>query len=80
MVNYHAIGRYFTRRGGAYAATSRKQLNLKTAMCVIGDDNDAFVDMLSAFRRGIEEFGPGDFFDYLMLGRGEKKSLQQILG
>jgi tetratricopeptide (TPR) repeat protein len=80
MVNYHAIGRYFTRRGGAYAATSRKQLNLKTAMCVIGGNHDAFVDTLSAFRRGIEEFGPGDFFEYLSLGRGEKKSLQQILG
>ncbi|HEY1552959.1 MAG TPA: tetratricopeptide repeat protein [Kofleriaceae bacterium] len=80
MVNYHAIGRYFTRRGGVYAATSRKQLNLKTAMCVLGDDNEPFVDTLSAFRRGIDEFGPGDFFNYLGLDRSDKRTLEQILG
>lgn len=80
MVNYHAMGRYFARRGGAYAATSRKQLTLKTAMCVLGGDHDAFVDTLSAFRRTIDEFGPGEFFDFLQQQRGEKKTLQQILG
>lgn len=80
MVNYDAIGRYFTRRGGAYAATSRRHMTLKTAMCLVGGDSEDFVDTLSAFRRHIEEFGPGEFFDFLQLHRTTEKSLAQCLG
>lgn len=80
MVNYHAIGRYFTRRGGAYAATSRRHMTLKTAMCLIGGESDDFVDTLSAFRCRIEDFGPGDFFDLLRAERTTEKSIEHVLG
>jgi tetratricopeptide (TPR) repeat protein len=80
MVNYHAIGRYVTQRGGLYAATSRRQMNLQTAMCVLGADGADCADTLSMFRRRIEDFGPGDFFDLLHLERKAEKSLEQVLG
>lgn len=80
MVNYDAIGRHFTRRGGAYAATARRNMNLKTAICLVGGEREDFVDTLSAFRRRIEEFGPGDFFDHYQRERTKEKSLEHVLG
>lgn len=80
MVNYDAIGRYVTRRGGAYAATARRNMNLKTAICLLGGEPRDFVDTLSAFRSRIEEFGPGDFFDHYQRERTREKSIEHVLG
>jgi hypothetical protein len=80
MVNYHALGECFTHRGGVYAATSRRHMNLKTVMCLQGGGRDNFPDTLSTFRRRIEEFGPGEFFEYLQRERETEKSIPQILG
>ncbi|MCA9674607.1 MAG: hypothetical protein KC464_06190, partial [Myxococcales bacterium] len=79
MVNYHAIGSYFEARGGVYAATSRRALNLKTALCVRGDAGDDFVDTVAMFRRRFDEFGPGELYEYLELWRAREAPLDQFL-
>lgn len=82
MVNYHAIGSYFTRLGGLYAATSRRHMSLKTAMCLLGGKPDEHVDTMSMFRKRIEDFGPGVYFDFLQQTRKAKQhlSLPHFLG
>lgn len=80
MVNFHALGQYFLRRGGVYAITSRRVINLKTAMYILGGTEDDFVDTRSVFRRRIEEFGPGECFDFLSRERASVHSIEQILG
>ena len=79
MVNYHAIGECTTHEGGVYASTTRF-MNVKTAMCIRGGGRDAFPDTLSMFRRRIEEFGPGEFFDFFQKERELEKTIPQFLG
>ena len=78
MVNYHAIGRYCALRGGEYMATQRRVMSLKTAMCIFGDRADC-VDTLSLFKRRIDDFGPGEWFDFVMRERKTEKSIEQML-
>lgn len=78
MVNYHAVGECITHDGGVYASTTRL-MNLKTAMCIKGGGRDDFADTLSMFRRRIEEFGPGDYFELFQKERDADKTIQQFL-
>ena len=82
MVNYHAIGQYFTQQGGLYAATSGRLISLKTAAGVIGGTPEQFADTLSAFRERIDTFGPSDFFELLQYQRQECRaiSVEHFLG
>ncbi len=79
MVNFHALGKYCVQRGGVYATTSRRTMNLKTAMCIMGDGAGDFVDTVSAFRRHVDEMGPGELFEYLQRQRGTEPSIEQVL-
>ncbi len=79
MVNYHAIGRYAALRGGVYSATSTRMMSLKTAMCVFSPESAPFVDTLSTFRRRIDQFGPGEFFEFFRVERTAQKSVEQII-
>lgn len=67
-VNYHAVGRFFEREGGVYAAPTprfgglRATCALQTACFLLGGDAEAFADTLLAFRQQFEELGgPADF-------------------
>lgn len=79
MVNFHAMGKYCTQRGGVYAATSRRVLSLKTAMFILGTPEADLVDTMSAFNRRIEAFGPGEFFEFIQNERKVDKSIEQLL-
>lgn len=75
MVNYHAIGQYFIAQGGHYRATARRSMNLRTAACILGGDELQFADTLSTIHERIQNFGPGEFFDFLQQQRQERKSV-----
>ncbi len=79
MVNFHALGKYIVKRGGVYAATARRMMSLKTAMCILGGDDNDFADTVSTFRRRIDEMGPGEFFDYLQRERQGEKAVEQVI-
>lgn len=82
MVNYHAIGQYFIEQGGHYRATARRSMNLRTAACILGGDDLQFADTLSTIHERIQNFGPGEFFDFLQQQRQERKpvSIEHFLG
>lgn len=81
-VNYHAMGQWFVHQGGHYAATSRRHLNLKTAVCLIGGDAQQFADTLLAIEEKIELFGPGEFFELIHQQRPirEQINMEHFLG
>ncbi len=79
MVNFHALGEYFHRRGGVYESTSQRVLSLKTAMYLLGGSPDDFIDTRSAFRSRIEALGPGEYFALQQRERPHEKTLAQIL-
>jgi hypothetical protein len=64
MVNLHAIGAYFTDRGGLYASTSRRGIPLRTALFLVDGDRERFADTLLAFREHADHLSP---YDYMML-------------
>lgn len=82
MVNYHAIGEYFKSLGGLYAATSQRQLNLKTVCCLLGGSEERFADALLTFREQVDVFGPYDFYTLLTQIRQNSQtcSVEELLG
>lgn len=78
MVNYHAIGQCL---GGVMAATEQRNINLKTALFLVGGDANTFADTLLCFQEQVDRFGPYDF--YTLAGQTrhhtETASIEQII-
>lgn len=80
MVNFHAISRYVSERGGWSVGTPRRTLTLKTLASVVGGDERAFAATRVQLRE-LLEFGPGEFFDLFQNSRREPPpTLPQYLG
>ncbi len=82
MVNYHALGQYFTNQGGVYACTSQRMVNLKTAACILGGDAEQFADTILTFREHADVFTPNDYFTLVNFERNDcpNMSLEHFLG
>lgn len=76
MVNYHAMGQFIRGRGGVYAATSQRQLNLKTVALLLGGNAEDFADTVLDFRDRVDVFGP---YDYYTLVNHLRVAAQQTL-
>jgi hypothetical protein len=75
MVNYHALGQYFTDQGGLYAATSPRDGGLKTAGFILGGDAERFADTLMTFRERTDVFGAYDVFTLVGAVRKEPPTI-----
>jgi len=75
MVNYHALGLFFTGRGGLYASTSPRDGGLRTAALLLGGEAERFADTILSFRERADVFGPYDVFT--LVGR-LRKDVQAI--
>lgn len=62
MVDYHALGRWFARRGGALLATSHREPWLRVVAGLLGLPAADAVETRAAFDAAIERRGPDDFF------------------
>ena len=84
-VNFDALGRAVTARGGHYLATSRRDLELKTIACILGGGGGggehttaAFADTRATFQARVDDFGPGELGELL---RGARPTtLPHLLG
>lgn len=63
MVNFDAIGRYFTHQGGE-AFHQSQRVGLKTSACILGDSVDDLIETKLACSYFLEQFGPVDFFNF----------------
>jgi len=79
MVNYHALGQYFSNQGGVYACTSPRDGSLKTAGLILGGDAERFADTLMAFRERADVFGSYDVFTLVGALRKEVPSISPEL-
>lgn len=80
MVNFDAIARYVSERGGWSVGTTRRTLTLKTLASVVGGDERAFGATRVQLRE-LLEFGPGEFFELFNNSRREPPpTLPQYLG
>ncbi len=79
MVNFHALGRWLTHRGGGFLCTSHIHSSLNVVAGVLGTGS---VETALAFDEAIERRGPDDFFD-LKVGFGhawDDLTLEHLLG
>jgi len=63
MVNYHALGEFFKKSGGDCWHQKIRE-SIKTSVFLIGDDFDKLPFTYRAIRNFIDDFGPGDFFNF----------------
>ncbi len=62
MLNFDALGRYVTARGGRVLSTSRRRASIDIAAFLAGEHPAAFPRTRDAFDEAIERFGPDDYF------------------
>lgn len=62
MVNYHAIGRWFRRRGGGFLHGSRPRASLKLTAGLLGIPQGGARETRAAFAVAMERGGPDDLF------------------
>jgi tetratricopeptide (TPR) repeat protein len=62
MVNYHALGRWLARRGGALLTTSHREPWLRVVAGLLGLPAAAAAEIRAAFDAAIERRGPDDYF------------------
>jgi hypothetical protein len=63
MVNYHALGRWFERQGGAFLTTSHLHTSLTIVALLLGTPPAGTLETRLAFNEAIDRLGPDDFFD-----------------
>lgn len=61
-VNFHAIGRWFTRRGGEFLASSCEAASLNVSAGLLGEPAGGWIETRLAFDDAVERHGPDDFF------------------
>lgn len=61
-VNYHAVGRYFLRRGGTVLHTRRRRSHLRVCTMALGSSPGDLPATAKAFEESVEIQGPDDFF------------------
>jgi tetratricopeptide (TPR) repeat protein len=61
-VNYHALGRFFERRGGTVFQTRRRRSNLRICAMALGHPAEALRETARAFDDAVEHQGADDFF------------------
>ncbi len=80
-VNYDAIGRYVTGRGGKALQPRRNPASLIVSAFLLGDYPGGHPETDQAYRGAVEEFGPDDFFTLknAILESVDDYSLEQLL-
>ena len=75
MVNFHALGSFFTGRGGSMFTSGQRETNLTTALCTEGYGSSAIPRTIDAYRRNFVDFTP---YDYMHLAKLTWESLPLI--
>ncbi len=60
-VNYHALGLYCNKMGGAAMFPSGSTFYLDLACLLFLPDSDAYTELYAAYQRVVNDFGPDDF-------------------
>jgi len=63
MVNYHAIGRWYERAGGAFLHASHLHSSINVTAGLLGTPSGETAATRRAFEELVERRGPDDFFD-----------------
>lgn len=79
MVNFHALARIFSDRGGTALLGSKRNTNLKTVVYVLGTPEDQLVATRHAFKEHAEGLGPDDYYRLLRAQDSRAATVEQIL-
>lgn len=74
-VNYHALGRYFLRRGGAVLQARRRRSHLRICAMALGSAPGELAATAKAFEESVELQGPDDFF---LIKRGLENAVDAL--
>ncbi len=61
-VNFHALGQYVLYRGGKILHPEHRYTGLNISAFFLNQDSEDLVETTREYNRGVEQFGPDDFF------------------
>jgi hypothetical protein len=76
-VNFHAIGEYVLRLGGAMLHPPQRHANLNISAFMLGGVNTRFNETRLAYEQAIGQLGPDDFFVLSSVIAGHMESLRR---
>jgi hypothetical protein len=79
MVNFHAIGEWFTHNGGFALHPAQRHTSLNVSTCAAGMGADALTETSAAYHGAIEALSPDDFFAVVLSPSEPETDLERFL-